>query len=123
MSFDIVVLKPMPDSALVSILESIGEIANLGTAAEIRSQCDAVLGRIKWSTEAFGLYEAPEGFALEFAIPAKGAIESLHITLHFGSKWESIGSEAFDRTVRRFYEMNGWQAFAVSDNSSLLLGV
>ena len=121
MSFDIIVLRPKPDEGLVADLLAVQDAFPLGTPEEIRRQCDRVIPGIAWSSNT-GVYEAKEGFAVEFSIPDETHPSSLHLSLYFGSSWETTGSAAFDRAVRRLYESLHWQSFAVSNNSSLLLG-
>jgi hypothetical protein len=121
MSFDIIVLQPKPDEGLLADLLAVQDAFPLGTPGEIRRQCDQVIPGIAWSSNT-GVYEAKEGFAIEFSIPDETHPSSLHLSLYFGSSWETAGSAAFDRAVRRLYESLHWQSFAVSDNSSLLLG-
>ena len=120
MSFDIVVLQPQPAAGLVRDLGEIQQAYPLGTPEEIRRQCDLAIPGITWSSGNSGVYHAPEGFAIEFAIPDETHPSSLHLSLHFGRTWEAVGSAAFDQLVHKLYASYRWQSFAVSDNSSLL---
>jgi hypothetical protein len=120
-SFDVVVLQPNPGTQLLESLEGVSEAFPLGTPQEIRTQLGLAVPGIKWSSDNFGIYEAAEGFALELTIPDETGPSSLHLSLHFGQRWEEGGSAAFDRLVRVLYESHRWQSFAVPDNSSLLL--
>jgi hypothetical protein len=121
LSFDVVILQPKPDTQLLGTIEEVGEAFPLGTPAEIKSQLDMAIHGIEWSSKTSGIYNAPEGFALEISIPDETIPSSLHIALHFGREWEARGSAAFDGLVHRLYEAHRWQSFAVSDNSSLLV--
>ncbi len=120
MSFDIVVIQPGVDQQPVKGLDEVEGALPLGTPAEIRKQLELVFPSIEWSSPTFGLYKAEEGYALELSIPDETHPSSLHLSLHFGQRWEAGASLAFDRMVRRLYESLHWQSFAVSDNSSLL---
>jgi hypothetical protein len=120
-SFDIVILQPKHASEPLASLEEVVEAFPLGTPEEIRRQLDLVVPGIEWSSETSGIYQADEGYALEISIPDETRPSSLHVALHFGSQWEAAGSSAFDRLVRTLHSAHGWQSFAVSDNSSLLL--
>jgi hypothetical protein len=119
-SFDIVVLQPMPEGGLVRSLGEVEQAFPLGTPEEIRRQCDLVMPGISWSSNS-GVCQAQEGFAIEFSIPDEIRPSSLHLSLHFGNAWEAGGSAAFDQFIQKLYELNHWQSFAASDNSSLLL--
>lgn len=120
MSFDIVVLKPRSSAVLLS-LEDVEEVDVLGNPSEIRRNLNQISEQLEWSTDTFGHFLASEGFALEFSLPSDPQPTSLHVTLHFGERWEDGGSEAFDEIVSEWFERFGWQAFATSDNSSLLV--
>ncbi len=122
MSFAIVVLRLQPDAGIVPSLLEVEDTLPLGTHAEIRKHCDAVFSGINWSSSTFGLYHAPEGYALELSIPDDDENPtSLHLGLIFGPEWEDRGSDSFDRAIQDLYELHQWQSFSASDNSSLLL--
>ena len=38
------------------------------------------------------------------------------------ARWEAGGSAVFDQLIQKLYGLYRWQSFAVSDNSSLVLG-
>jgi hypothetical protein len=120
-SFDIIILRPKAGAALLQSIEEVQEVAPLGTAEEVRKKLNLVAPKIMWSSDTSGLLEAAEGYAVEISIPDEDLPSSLHLSLHFGSEWESEGRSAFDVFVRNLYEMHQWQAFAVSDNSALLI--
>jgi hypothetical protein len=120
LSFDFFILKPRPDTGLVGSLDGVQETFPLGAPEEIKRQCDLAISGISWSANS-GLYQAKEGFVIEFSIPNEGNPLSRHLTLHFGSSWEEAGSAAFDRLIQKLYELLRWQSFAASDNSSLLI--
>ncbi|WP_130483863.1 hypothetical protein [Sphaerotilus mobilis] len=105
---------------LLHSIEEVQQAFPLGTAEDIQRQCNQVIPGIKWSSNS-GLFQAKEGFAIEFSIPDETRPSSLHLSLHFGASWEAGGSVEFDRIIHRLYESYRWQFFAVSDNSSLLL--
>ncbi len=121
MSFDIVVLRPNPDIALLGSLEEVEQAFPLGTPEEIRKQCEQVIPGIRWSSN-LGFFQAEEGFAVEFSIPDETRPSSLHLSLRYGESWPAGGSAAFDQIIQKLYASYRWQSFAVSDNSSLLLG-
>jgi hypothetical protein len=122
MSFDIVVLRLNPGAGLAPSLLEVEDTLPLGTHDEIRKHCDAVFSGISWSSATFGLYQAPEGYALELSIPEDDeSPTSLHLGLFFGPDWEDRSSASFDRAIQKLYELHQWQSFAASDNSSLLL--
>jgi hypothetical protein len=120
LSFDIVVLHPKPDTSLLRSIEEVEQAFPLGPPEEIRRQCDLAIPGINWTSNS-GVYRAAEGFAVEFSIPDEVRPSSLHLSLHYGTSWESGGNAAFDRMIHLLYESYRWQSFAVSDNSSLLL--
>ncbi len=121
MSFDIVILQPTHSPEPLGSIEEVKGAFPLGTPGEIRAQLDLAVPGIDWSSETAGVYNAPEGFALEISIPDETRPSSVHVGLHFGSQWEGAGSAAFDHVVRALYQTHGWQSFAVSDNSALLV--
>jgi hypothetical protein len=121
MSFDIVVLRVDETEGRLPSLEDVDQVLPLGNREEVRARCDAVFPGIKWSTEVFGLYQADTGYAIEISIPDAPQPTSLHLCLFFGQAWEGAASSSFDHAIQRLYALHQWQAFAASDNSSLLL--
>lgn len=120
MSFDIVVLRLKPEIGIAWSLEDVEDVCPLGTPDDIQKKCENSFSGIRWSSKNGGLYRAPEGFSIALSIPDEDQPSSLHLSLHFGTNWESSSRSAFDELVHSMYQKHGWQSFAVSDNSSLL---
>ena len=121
MSFDVIVIKT--NRWLRSLEdwrdEDVGE--ELGSAEQIRQQCDAAFPGINWSTDHDGMFRGIGEFAIEFAIPRnEERPRSLHLALRFGSNWGAEADSQFHTALHELFKSHGWQAFAVSDNSALL---
>jgi hypothetical protein len=115
MSFDIILLQFESD------LESLNDLADeeaqaLGDSASIRRAITAAFDEASWRGSK-GLLVCGEAYALEISIPDEELPESVHFSLKFGTTWKPEGDRQFHARLETLCSSNGWQAFAVSDNS------
>ena len=80
---------------------------------------DVAFPGFEWNAAGDGLLIVREAYSLEVARPATRIIASLHISLRTGSSWQSDGENEFYERLGKLCQSNGWQAFAVSDNSRI----
>jgi hypothetical protein len=116
MSVDIVILKFERD---MSSLGDVGEedAQMLGDAAAVRQAVDTAFPGFEWNAVGDGLLVVREAYALEITIPAGPNVLSLHMSVKLGVTWEIDGDDEFHDRLAGLCRSNGWQAFAVSDNS------
>jgi len=111
MSFDIIILKP--EVRGIGSLEDIENTENIGAPTVVEGALEKIFpGCIR------GAFSDGESYALE-AMYSGDPVESIHMTLRYGSVWSATAESSFVVKLRDLCMALDSQAFAVSDNSRI----
>jgi len=113
MSIDLIILSPLDDYA--SDLTEVDDFRDLASAITVLD----IIGE-SFPGTANGLFSYNDEYAVEVMVSGD-PVQSLHLTLHYGSNWSDESHERFLLQLSSVCAVLGAQAFAVSDNSRIEL--